>query len=240
MTVTPLPPGGCQVWWAGPADARPEHLGLLDDREAGRHARLRRAPDRDRFVVAAALLRTVVSGHLGCEPADITVDRTCARCGQPHGKPAVPGSGLEVSLSHAGERVALAVTRSGPVGVDVEQVSREVDIDGLAGQVLAPAERSVLAGLPDEARRPAFFTYWTRKEAVLKATGDGLNTAMTSVEVSRPDQPAALLAYPGNGVTGGQMADLAAGDGYAACLAVLGELRLPVDVRDGRELLAAH
>jgi 4'-phosphopantetheinyl transferase len=235
-----LASGRCQVWWAGPADARADHLGLLDDAEAARHARLRRAPDRDRFVVAAALLRTVVSGHLGCRPAEVVVDRTCARCGQPHGKPAVPGSGLEVSLSHSGDRVVLAVTRSGPVGVDVEQVTRDVDIDGMAGQVLAPAERAVLAGLPDEARRPAFFTSWTRKEAVVKATGDGLNTALASVEVSPPDRPAELFAYPEKRVTGARMADLAAGDGYAACLAVLGELRLPVDARDGRELLRRH
>ena len=240
LSVAELPPGGCQVWWAGPEHARPEHLGLLNSAEVGRHERLQRPADRSRFLAAGVLLRAVVGGHLGCHPAEVPVTRVCRTCEQPHGKPAVPGSGLEVSISHAGDRVVVAVTRVAPVGVDVEQVTRRVDVDSMSRQVLAPAERAALAELPADGRLRGFFTYWTRKEALLKATGEGLATPMTSVQVSGADEPAALRAYASRPelVGHGTLLDLTAADGYAAALAVLGPLSLPVDIYDGAELLA--
>src|SRR5438067_3838099 len=86
--------GHCEVWWAGPELARPAHLALLNAGELDRRERLRRPVDRARFTVGAALLRLVVSRYTGDDPTAVTVDRTCADCGEMHGKPRVPRSGL--------------------------------------------------------------------------------------------------------------------------------------------------
>lgn len=212
-SLPPLAGNQCQVWWARPGDAREAHLALLDPVERERRAAFHRQVDRDRFTVGAALLRLVVAGHAGADPAALAVDRSCAHCGRPHGKPDAPGTGLAVSVSHAGDRVAVACGRFPHVGVDVEERS-DAAAEELAGRVLAPGESAGTGG---------FFTYWTRKEAVLKATGDGLRVPMTEVVVSAPDEPPAVLGFAPRPELVGRfaMATLHPGEGYAAALAVL-------------------
>jgi 4'-phosphopantetheinyl transferase len=166
----------CTVWWAAPVD--PEHapalVGLLDAHERDRLGRLRRAADRARYLAAHALVRLVLAGD-GASAARLSFDRSC-RCGAPHGKPVLPG-GPGFSLSHAGELVGVAVRPDGAVGLDVEQVRDLADLPALAAHVHSPGERA-RGATPD---RAAFFRTWTRKEALLKAAGDGLATPMTAI-----------------------------------------------------------
>ena len=218
----------CEVWWATPDLARQPHLDLLDDAERGRREALRRDADRDRFTIGAALLRLVVGAVLGVAAASVPVVRDCAGCGRPHGRPRIDGSDLHVSVSHSGRRVAVACGRAGPLGVDVEEIAA-VDVPGLASTVLAADE--TVTGLND------FFTYWTRKEAVVKATGDGLSVPLRDVLVSAPDAAPALHAYPGREVHA-WMYDLAPGAGYAGALAVLTGTPVEVRERSGAALLA--
>src|SRR5690606_22853124 len=116
----------------------------------------------------------------------------CRHCGGTHGKPRLPGCGVDFSLSHSGDRVVLVLAEGTEVGVDVERES-DRDIDRLAEMVLSAPEREVLAGMAD--RRRGFHAYWSRKEALLKATGHGLAAPMTDIRVSAPDEPAAVLAW---------------------------------------------
>jgi 4'-phosphopantetheinyl transferase len=216
------------VWWADMAWARPDHLALLDPAEQGRHEALRRPADRDRFTVAAALLRLVGARATGLAPRAVPVDRSCAQCGKPHGKPRIQGYDLHVSISHSGGRVAVAAGPA-PLGVDVEEV-REMDIANLAGLTLGPGESA--AGPGD------FFVYWTRKESAVKATGDGLSVALPEVRVTRPDQPAGLLSYPARPGLVATMRDLHAGAGYAAALTVLAPEPVAVREHDALPLLS--
>ena len=150
-------------------EAAPALVGLLDDHERDRLARFRRPADRARYLAAHALARLVLAPLVGRRAAALAFDRTC-RCGAQHGKPVLP-DGPGFSLSHAGDLVGVAVRPDGPVGLDVEQVRDVADLDALAGHVRSPAERA--RGGLDPA---AFFRTWTRKEALVKATGDGLAT----------------------------------------------------------------
>jgi 4'-phosphopantetheinyl transferase len=171
----------CTVWWAAPVD--PEHapalVGLLDAHEHDRLGRLRRPADRARYLAAHALVRLVLAGD-GASAARLVFDRSC-RCGGAHGKPVLPG-GPGFSLSHSGNLVGVAVRPDGPVGLDVEQVRALADLAALAGHVHSPAELA-RAAAPEPT---AFFRTWTRKEALLKATGDGLATPMTALTLA-PD-----------------------------------------------------
>jgi 4'-phosphopantetheinyl transferase len=141
----------------------------------------------------------------------------------------IPGSGLHVSVSHSADRVAVALTRLGPVGVDVEEIG-DLDPDELAPLVLGPGERA-------EASRE-FFTYWTRKEAAVKATGDGLRVPLRDVRVSGPHEAARLISYPGRPGWEMTLTDLRPGIGYAGALAVLSTVPPHVDERDAGILLA--
>lgn len=230
----------CEVWWASPALARPEHLALLDQHEVGRHDRLRRREDRDRFVVGVALARIVLGRRLGVAAAAVRLDRTCPGCGEPHGKPRVlAGGGLELSVSHSGERVAVAVAGEHPIGVDVERVDSALDLAGLVEQVLTRAEAGRLGTGPPEEGRYGFFLAWTRKEAIVKATGEGLRVPLTDLTVSSPAEPPELRRWRGRQdlPTRVHLVDLHPGPGYVASLASLDATALDVVERDASDLL---
>jgi 4'-phosphopantetheinyl transferase len=209
-------------------------LDCLSADERVRHARLRQPDDRDRFVVAHALLRILLGRRLGVPPAAVALTDT--------GKPrlAGPSRGHEFSLSHSGRRVVVAIAASTPVGVDVERVSDDRDLDVLIERVLGAGERSALAGLVGPARREAFYRCWVRKEATVKATGHGLRVPLAEVTVSGPKEPAALVRWSGDdaGPSGIQLHDLDAGEGHAACLAALAISPLAIEEHDSEALLA--
>jgi 4'-phosphopantetheinyl transferase len=190
---------------------------------------MRRAEDRTRQVLGAVLLRLAAGAATGTPPASVVVDRTCPRCAEPHGKPHLPDTGLHASITHSGDLVGLALTPVAPVGLDVERIS-DVNVEGLSRTVLHPDER----GEPDE-----FFTYWTRKEAVVKATGDGLGVPLADVRVSGPTQRPEILSYPGRDGLPARLVDLRPAPGYRAALAVLTAEPIRIIERPAAELLTS-
>lgn len=188
-----------------PADDARSDDSVLSESERERLARFRQPADQDRFRTAWVLARQVLSGHVGAAPSSLEFVRRCRTCGEyGHGKPSlVNGSPWEFSLSHAGGWVLLAVSNVGPVGVDIEAAS--ATFAEIAAMVRAPGESA------DDLHR-----LWVRKEAVLKATGDGLAVPMSSFTISPPTWPAdpALVDRLA-------LADLLVPVGYAAAVAVI-------------------
>jgi 4'-phosphopantetheinyl transferase len=218
----------CTVWLARTWQVRPAHTALLDPTERGRRTALRREADRDRFTLAAAVLRLAAADAVGIPPGAVRVDRTCPDCGAPHGRPRLPGTGLHASVSHSGDLVAVALSPAGPVGIDVERVDATADLAALARSTLAPGE---------PLRAPGdLFTYWCRKESVVKATGEGLRVPLNEVLVGPAGRPPRLVSYRGRALTAA-MTDLPAGPGYAAALTVLAAGRLEVDQPDSAALV---
>jgi 4'-phosphopantetheinyl transferase len=209
-----------EIWWARTTDARPALVGELSAAERGRLAAYARDEDKSRFLAGCAIVRRVVATKLGLSPADVALDRTCPDCGRQHGKVAVDG--MQVSVSHSGDRIVVAFHPTAAVGVDVELINPAIDADSLASVSLSNVEAAELAGFEPEARARAFTQYWTRKEAVVKATGDGIRADLRKVIVSAPDQPPALREWAGyDGPV--RLVDLPAGVEYAAALAILSE-----------------
>jgi 4'-phosphopantetheinyl transferase len=229
-----------QVWWAARGDVRPGHVRLLDAVEHGRRDRYLRAEDRDRFTIGVALTRLVLGEALDVPPERVPLDRTCPDCDRPHGAPRLPGgTGPYVSISHSGDRIALAVSTAGPLGVDVEAARGELDRE-VAGRVLGSAEVADLERLGPARRQSGLLAYWTRKEAVVKATGDGLRVPLTDLHVSAPDEGPRLLAWRGRpGLPGRfRLHALDPGPGYAACLALIDQPDATVEETPATALLA--
>jgi 4'-phosphopantetheinyl transferase len=238
MIVESLQPGGCHVWWARPGDAGEQVGALLDATERWRLTRLRRQADRDRFVVACGLMRMVLAGYLGRPAAAIRIFRRCPGCGGHHGPPRLaPEHGLELSVAHAGDRVGVAVSRRA-VGVDVEYLRPELPVEELARQVLQPDELTALGRLPVTDRPAALLIYSTRKEAVVKATGEGLTVPLLSFGVAEPGEPPRLTSWPDRPGLARQLSlhDLDPGPGHVAALAVVGDADSILE-RDGSALL---
>ena len=214
---------GVDVWWAAPVDpaAAPALVALLDHHERERMARFRLPADAARYLAAHALARIVLGRARDLPPAALVLDRTC-RCGAQHGKPTLDG-GPEFSLTHAGDLVGVAVSGGGAVGLDVEQVRPMADLAAMAEHVGAPAE-------PE-----AFFRAWTRKEALLKATGEGLAGPMTAITLGERG----VVAWTGPGAPRGPvwLHDLRPARGHPAAVAGLGDAPGSVRVLAGTPLL---
>jgi len=233
------------VWWARRQDASPHHAELLDETERRRWAAYRREPDRERFLVGCALAKTALAACTGRRPAEVSFDRTCRQCGQPHGKPVIRGGGPEHSVAHSGDLIAVAVAGA-PVGVDVEQLDGRArplgggDPEALARLVLAGEERAALAAVPPAGRPRAFLVAWTRKEAVTKAKGGGLRIPFADVVVAADAGAPRLVAWPfPQAPEEVSVLDLDTDAGYVAALAVIGRCEA-VRARDGSALLAAR
>lgn len=171
---------------AGVAEAERAGLALLDTHERARAARFVRPVDRRRFVAAHALLRRTLADHTGVAPADLVIEgRPCVRCGEPHGKPGLVGRGPEFNLTHSAGVVAVAVSSDRAVGLDVQE-SRNIDHRGLARRFFSPAERADIEARDDAAGLLRFHQLWARKEAVLKATGEGITAGLAEVDAREP------------------------------------------------------
>ncbi|CAL9654459.1 hypothetical protein SUDANB145_06722 [Streptomyces sp. enrichment culture] len=200
---------GASLWVVrAPAPDAPSHASLyaslyavLDAAERRRAAALRRPAERALYVAAHGALRRLLGERLGLPPAGVALTRLpCPGCGGPHGRPAVAGpagDALHFSLSHTAGLALLALAAR-PVGVDVERVP-EPRLAEDAARSLHRAERAELARLSAGARPGAFARCWTRKEAYLKATGEGLSgDALRGRYLGSGPRPAGL---PGWSVT---------------------------------------
>jgi 4'-phosphopantetheinyl transferase len=240
--VPPLAAGGCQVWWGDAADAGPRHDALLAADDLTRRDRLTRPADRRRLTAAWAVARVLLGAAVGVPPARVRIDRTCPGCGAQHGKPRLlDDPAVQFSVSHSGDVVVVAVHRGGAVGVDVEEIGRfgPAELDLLAGQVLAPEERGCLRAVPAGERAAAFTTYWVRKEAVVKLTGEGLTAAPDTVVVSPPHEAPRLLVRrtADGGPAAVALHTLRPPAGFAAALAVAEPGGCTVTERDAGPLL---
>jgi 4'-phosphopantetheinyl transferase len=233
--IPQLWPGQSQVWWARPEPLSPGGARLLDDVEHARYERFAREEDRARFATAAVLMRLLLAKHLDLPAHQIQIDRICPQCGRGHGRPQPMSGDIAVSVSHAADRVAVACGRVPALGVDVEAVVDRDSARRLARMVLRLQESTPQLG-------PVEFTrYWTRKEAVLKATGDGLSVPMTDVAVTLPHLPPALSFFAGRPDLPARtrMVALSPGAGYEAALAIIDAPAEPVVTEhDGTSLLA--
>lgn len=220
----------CVVWLAEIGMESASHRAVLNAAEMARRHAFMQESDRSRFTLAAAFLRLLVAGQTGQHPTEVLVDRTCERCGRQHGRPRLPGTGLHVSISHSHRLVGVALTRVAPVGLDIEAVKPSNVADTLVQECISANEPMRSAA--------DFFTYWCRKEAIAKATGEGLYVPPTQIVVSPADEPPRLLSYQGRHLSA-TIRDIALDRGYAGAVALLGDVEVDVSVRRVADVLDA-
>ncbi len=167
---------------------------MLTADEQTRAARFHFPRDRRQYIVARGTLRLLLARYLGQTTGTLRFGAT------EYGKPfllradGLPDTEIAFNVSHSHELALLAFARSMRVGVDVEYMRPELAEERIAERFFSPREVAVLRGLPAAQQPAAFFRCWTRKEAFVKARGEGLSLPLHSFDVSlAPDEPAALL-----------------------------------------------
>jgi 4'-phosphopantetheinyl transferase len=166
---------------------------LLADDERIRAERFMFDRDRNRFIAARGILRDALGRYLACPPQIIGFVYG------PRGKPAIVSGGeqppIRFNLSHAHGLALIGITRKREIGIDVELIRSDFASQEIAKRYFSPKEIDRLNQIPGERRTEAFFLCWTRKEAYIKAKGDGLHIPLDSFDVSlSPDEPAQLFS----------------------------------------------
>jgi 4'-phosphopantetheinyl transferase len=195
---------------------------ILSPQERARANRFHFEADRKRCVLARGLLRLLI-GHCLGRPAD----HLRFQYGE-FGKPSLargPYPNLHFNLSHSGDLVLIALSCGRAVGVDIERMRIDVATDEIAARFFSANECRDLAKVPPEMRCAAFFECWTRKEAYLKARGDGLSLPLEQFDVSflGQDKPRLIeTRHDPTEVSRWTLHALEGGCGYKAALAVEG------------------
>jgi len=172
-------------------DAVRSVAGMLDEGERARAAAFRSADDARRFIIAHGALRLVLGRELKRAPRALEFTTT------EHGRPELADTAAGVSLTHSGELAAIAVAPHRTVGIDLEATVLPPDARALAQTFFAPEEAAMLRGLTDDALRRAFFRCWTRKEAVLKAAGVGIDErGLRELVVTLDEEPRVVAWRP--------------------------------------------
>lgn len=219
-----LPIDEVQIWRANlqDTDASETYYLLLSPDEQERANRFYFPKDRNRYVMARGILRSILSRYLDLPPQDLQF------CYSPTGKPFLAQSSdpsLCFNLSHS-EQLALYAVAWRNVGIDVEQICLERDCESIAERFFAASEQADLNQLSPELRHQAFFNGWTRKEAFLKATGQGLTISLDQIVVSlMPNVPAQILHIDWNPaeVSRWSIQALDVGNKYAAAVVAAGQ-----------------
>jgi 4'-phosphopantetheinyl transferase len=230
QTQPTLTPGTVHVWRMPLvlSDARLDDLrGCLSREEAERAARYHFERHGRRFIACRGQVREILARYLKTHVADLHFRYS------PRGKPSldesVCGSAVNFNVSNSQDVALCAVAMGQELGVDVEFVREPLDFEGLADRFFAREEVAVLRAIPDGQRLEAFFRCWTRKEAILKATGTGLAFPLDRVVVTLgPDEAARIVDFDGGIASGWWLENLDPGTGYVGAIASPGG---PLEVR---------
>lgn len=190
---------------------------ILSPAEQQRAGQFRVAPARRNYIVVHAALRRLVADRLGRTPGEVKFQIG------PHGKPELAaelGASLEFNLTHSGDFALVATSRTAPVGVDVERIRAFPNALAIARRFFASPEIAALSDLSDPEQAAAFFNLWTCKEAMVKATGQGIAHALARFEFTGGNPPA-LRSVDGKAAAAGQwsLRSFQPAAGYVAAVA---------------------
>lgn len=184
--------GEIHVWYAQlPMDSFQQSPSILSLEECARAARFKVERSRDEFLLARVVLRTLAGAYLGIRPQEVKLDQ------EANAKPCLDSSHascLRFNLSHSEGLTVAAFCRDARIGIDVEKVRHNFAIEDIWERFFSVAERKALRAVPSSEQYEAFFRCWTRKEAYIKARGEGLSHPLHQFDVSIDAKNASLLA----------------------------------------------
>jgi 4'-phosphopantetheinyl transferase len=216
--IPPLRPGAIQIATlrlgevGTPVD---ELASLLSADELARADAFHFADDRRRSITVRAALRVLLGHHLAVGARDVALGVG------PHGRPRLDGDAagaIDFNLSHSNDIATLGFARDHRIGVDIERIRDDIDIERLAGRFFTPTERRMLSATGLDQLR-TFFAIWTRKEACVKASGLGLIVAPETFAVDLEDREPVDLGDHGAWATRGVPVD----PGFVAAVAFDGD-----------------
>lgn len=175
--------GQIHLWHASPKKVSLNETyarSLLSADEIERMNRFHFDKDRKNFLFCRSMLRIMLASYLGALPVELVFAYSA------HGKPSLanPKVCLDFNLSHSGRDLLIATCLDRKIGVDLEWIRRDLDVQEIARRFFSEAENKALQAMPISSRYDTFFACWTRKEAFVKARGEGLSCPLSSFDIS--------------------------------------------------------
>lgn len=218
-----LRPGTVHVWDSlGPIDTLryADFFRILDEPEQIRAQRFCAELHRIQFVTSRGWLRLLLSAYLGQSPE--AIELIAGEYGKPRLKIHPPNKGLVFNISHAAERQVFAFGMDCMLGVDIEQSRRVTHLEGMIDRICSEEEKRFWRRLPMDRRAEYFFSIWVRKEAIIKAQGQGLSLGMQHCELSENLERALKLPDSCGNVGNWTLSALEYNDDFQGALAVGG------------------
>lgn len=220
-------PGQVQVYYAEIDRSQVEievFKKLLAPEELARAGRFKNKIDRQRYIVRQGILRELLAGYLGIEPNLVVIHRSAD--GKPFPANKQNRENLEFSDSHSENMAAFAFGTGSRLGIDIEKVRELPEMLEIVKGQFTPGENQAISDCPPERGLDLFYRFWTRKEAVLKAQGEGLLLPLDSVDVSAggQGQPFKVTVLKEKKAEVFWVRDIQAPPGFAAAVAADGAL----------------
>lgn len=219
--ILSLDTGAVHVWRCDldtPKEVVADARRVLSADELKRADRFYRLEHRNHFAVARGTLRALLGRYLNVDACAVTFQYG------DKGKPSLVegSSGIEFNVSHSGGRALYAFTSLAPIGVDIEAARPGLEAEKIAHRFFSEAESHELIALPEDIRAEGFYNCWTRKEAYIKAQGDGFSLSLKRFEVSlRPGDPPRFNRIDDEpDLSRWTLADVPPGVGYTGAIAI--------------------
>lgn len=223
-SVTPLIPRTIHIWQTN-LDVTPKQITHLQDtlsiEESQRATRFKFPHLQQRFIAAKGILRILLGKYLNQLPGSIKF--SYGSYGKPELDPQLfSTSSLQFNQSDSKSFALYAFTKQHPIGVDIECIRTDIEAFSLAKRFFSPSEIVALKNQPAEQQITAFFRIWTRKEAFIKAVGEGLSFPLNEFEVNLDEESAKLLSIRTNAMVAAQwtLLTLKPSSGYIGAVAV--------------------
>lgn len=221
-----LATGDVHIWRVSLKQSAPDVYSLsqvLSGDELARSQKFRFEKDRASFIIGRGVLRTILGRYLSIEARRLSFGY--GPRGKPYLSEAFCNGHLLFNLSHSHDLALYAFTIDRRIGIDLEYLRPIVDYPQISARFFSSNESAKLHALPEEQKLEAFYNCWTRKEAYIKATGEGLFLALDQFEVSlTPGEPAQLLSVDGHPaeVSRWSLETIIPDEGYLASIIVEG------------------
>ena len=196
----------------------------LSTDELARANRFHFEKDRHHFIAARGTLRLILGNYLNIQPRNLKF--TYNRRGKPKIANELDQDHVKFNLSHSHGLAVYAVTLSREVGIDIERVRTSLSFEKIAKRFFSPSEFEMLVALPPSERVKGFFNCWTRKEAYIKAIGEGLFISLDQFDVTlNPRDEAKIVSIKGDSILAARWSlyPLTPAPGYVGALAVEGK-----------------
>lgn len=192
--------GECHIWYFDSNEVTPDLVNILSKEEKNRYLNYKFIKDKNRFLKSASMLRVLLSFYTGISLEKLIISRKCNECDRDHGKPILINCReINFSISYSKNIVVIGIYKNFEIGVDIEWIDNDFPYEEVVQNILSYEELKKHNVLGTNEKLKNFYFYWTLKESLTKATGQGLNASFNNISIERDNNYGSIqvVNYPG-------------------------------------------